>query len=91
MRRRDWFSETEFKAFNISMVTKTERAMVIGWGSPKTAQVQSPDSMNSNFSGVTVHCMKWVNSHQLIWGPSVAYKNHQLKRLDFEFMTDYVN
>ena len=57
-----------------------ERAMVIGWGSPKTAQVHSPESIKSNFSGSTVHCIKWVNSHQLIWGPSTAYKNHQLKK-----------
>lgn len=27
---RDWFSERLFMAFNISMVTRTERAIVIG-------------------------------------------------------------
>ena len=34
----DWFSDKLFKAFNISMVTKTERAIVMGWGSWKMAQ-----------------------------------------------------
>jgi hypothetical protein len=34
----DWFSDKLFKAFNISIVTKTERAIVMGWGSWKRAQ-----------------------------------------------------
>ena len=79
MRKRDWFSETELRALSISMVTRTERAMVIGWGSPKTAQVHSPSFIKGNFSGSTVHCMKWVSSQYDISGPSGAYKNHQLK------------
>ena len=53
----DWFSETELSAFNISMVTKTDKAMVIGWGSPKTAQVHS-SPRKANLSGSMVHCMK---------------------------------
>ena len=33
MTKSDWFSETEFNAFNISITTRTDRAIVIGWGS----------------------------------------------------------
>lgn len=58
MTKRDWFSETEFKAFSISIVTKTDRAMVMGWGSPNTAQVHSPSSIKANLPGSTVHCIK---------------------------------
>lgn len=31
--KRDWFSDTEFKAFAISITTKTDKAKVIGCGS----------------------------------------------------------
>lgn len=34
----DWFSDREFMAFSISMVTSTDRAMVMGWGSVKILQ-----------------------------------------------------
>lgn len=34
----DWFSDKLLRAFNISMVTKTERAMVMGCGSWKMEQ-----------------------------------------------------
>lgn len=40
----DWFSDKLFMAFNISMVTKTDRAMVIGCGSLKTSQSMSAHS-----------------------------------------------
>jgi hypothetical protein len=45
------------KEKSVSKLTKTERAMVIGWGSPKTEHSHSPDSIKSNFSGEMVHCM----------------------------------
>lgn len=38
MVTRDWFSDKLFMAFNISIVTSTERAIVIGWGSVNTLQ-----------------------------------------------------
>lgn len=38
MEMSDWFSEREFMAFSISMVTSTERAIVMGWGSVKILQ-----------------------------------------------------
>lgn len=38
MATRDWFSESEFIALSISMVTSTDRAIVIGWGSVKILQ-----------------------------------------------------
>lgn len=38
MVTRDWFSDKLFMAFNISMVTSTERAMVMGCGSVKILQ-----------------------------------------------------
>ena len=35
MTKRDWFSDSEFKALHISMVTRIERAMVMGSGAWK--------------------------------------------------------
>jgi hypothetical protein len=32
MTSRDWFSESEFRALHISMVTRMDRAMVMGSG-----------------------------------------------------------
>ena len=39
MSAKDWFSETELRALAISMVTSTDRAMVIASGAWKISQV----------------------------------------------------
>lgn len=67
IRKIDWFSETLFKAFNNSITTKTDNAMVIGCGSSKM-----PQSTPSKSGPPPKHCMKWVNWYQESAGPSVA-------------------
>ena len=44
------------RALSISMVTRTERAMVMGWRSSNT--LQDPRSRKSGFSAV--HCKWWL-------------------------------
>lgn len=69
--KSDWFSETELSAFNISMTTRTDSAIVIGCGSWKMEQ-----SIPAKASGCVVHCIWFVNCHHDISGPLSAYKNH---------------
>ena len=62
-----------FMAFNISMVTRTERAMVIGWGSEKTLQ-----STPLKSSPPPRHCIWWDNCQKVNCGPWSEYMNHQV-------------
>lgn len=62
-----------FIAFNISIVTRTERAMVIGWGSWKTLQ-----STPLKSSPPPRHCIWWDNCQNVNWGPFSQYMNHQV-------------
>lgn len=53
IRSRDWFSDRLLRALHISMVTNTDKAMVMGSGASKTSQ-----SRPSNSGLCSVHCMK---------------------------------
>merc|ERR1739838_1284107 len=54
MRTRDWFSDKLLRALHISMVTSTDRAMVMGASASK---ISHSTPAKSSFSAW--HCMKW--------------------------------
>lgn len=60
-----------FIAFNISMVTRTDKAMVIGCGSLKILQ-----SIPRNSSPPPMQAKWWVNCQYDICGPFSENKNH---------------
>ena len=56
MTAKDWFSDKLLMALAISMVTRIDKAMVIGSGAWKMSQL-----IPLNFSGSAGHCRKCDN------------------------------